>query len=163
MQHRTQHATRSDTPHPAATLHAAATVHPAATTPRPARTTQQRRAPALDGDEHRQMTLRRRCRTDPAPSRRRTSWRSSVWCAFFFVYIFFCCLTPVFDVYSFFFFIFLFDTLFLFLTVPFLFFFLFDTTYFFFSVQSSFKWLNHPPFFATPSAIFLWRIFGFPP
>ncbi|RZB52142.1 hypothetical protein D0Y65_048538 [Glycine soja] len=41
-QHRTQHATRSDIPHPAAT------VHSAATTPWPARTTQQRRAPADD-------------------------------------------------------------------------------------------------------------------
>ncbi|KAH1231041.1 Repressor of RNA polymerase III transcription MAF1 [Glycine max] len=47
-QHRTQHATRNDTPHPAATPHTAATVHPAAMTPRPARTTQQRRAPAHD-------------------------------------------------------------------------------------------------------------------
>ncbi|KAL5165834.1 Protein FAR1-RELATED SEQUENCE 5 [Glycine soja] len=41
-QHRTQHATRSDIPHPAVT------VHSAATTPWPARTTQQRRAPADD-------------------------------------------------------------------------------------------------------------------
>ncbi|KAL5140056.1 Repressor of RNA polymerase III transcription MAF1 [Glycine soja] len=51
-QHRTQHATRSETPHPAATPHTAATVHPAAMTPRPARATSTGTRPR-DGDEHR--------------------------------------------------------------------------------------------------------------
>ena len=88
------------------------------------------------------------CLAKKTKKTKKTSSRVSLHLFFLILFWAFCCLTPHFCVYSFFF-------SFCYLTP------LFTVNSPFFFVFFCPPW--HPPFSATPSAIFLWRIFGFSP